>query len=132
MRKNGNYNFIRDIRQNAIECLYSQMRASGDFPNLHAICVELESMPMPLHYISYRMARSLYTSYFDRGDLHTRKWPTKKRLYDSFIKECKKLRASGRYTSDRDIITNALLSPAPCIGLSESMIRRILVSMGAH
>ena len=127
--KQQNYNFIRAIRDEAILRLYKTMRATGQYPCLSAICDEIEEMQMPLHYISYRMARQMYNNHFLRHRSTRRMWPQKRRIYDSFIRRCIELKKV--YDDDRQIITEALLSPAPCIGLSSSMIRRILVSLGA-
>lgn len=130
MKKND-YNFIRDIRSQSLWSLYKQMRESGAFPSLTAICREIEQMEQPLHFISYRMARQAFNSYFYRRKMPKRLWPQKKILYDSFIQKCVSLRTENPSMEDREVIWFAVLAPAPCIGLSEDQIRRTLISMGA-
>ena len=129
------YSFIADIREDALWSLYLQMRSDGDFCGLWNLTAEIVDMPMPLHYISYRMARQLFSWKFERhgwGGV-TRKWPQKRRLYDSFISCCERAMKDFPDECDtREIIRIALLSPAPCIGLSHSQIQRILKRRGAH
>lgn len=128
--KQEEYNFIRSIRDEAIQRLYVTMRRTGDYACLSDICEHIAEMPMPLHYISYRMARQAFNNHFHRGRQATRMWPQKRRMYDSFIQRCRELATPGR--DEREVIMEALLSPAPCVGLSPSMIRRILVRHGAR
>ena len=124
------FNFIRSIRDEAIWRLYSSMRATGEYTCLTDICRVIADMPMPLHYISYRMARQMYNNRYYRHINSGRIWPQKKRLYESFIQHCERCRQKSN--DERIIIMEALLSPAPCMGLSTSMIRRILVRQGAR
>lgn len=125
------YSFINELLAERLYLLYTAMRKSRKYNSLVDISREIELMPMPVHYISVLMAQKCYTQYFVAGKKVEYKFTGKRILYNSFIKRCKELRRRKKNLSDSQIIKEALLSEAPCVGLSESQIRRILRSKGA-
>lgn len=123
-------NFIEELRAKRILDLYRIMRKQGKYSSLHEICQDIELMPMPIHYISYYRAYRAYLRHFVQKQKVTYKFISRNILYNSFLARCKEFMAQG--ITDRDtIIHKALLSDAPCIGLSEPQIRRILRKQGA-
>lgn len=130
MPANDNYNFIRELRDKRLFDMYLLMRKSRRYNSFCEITHELELLEMPIHYLSYLMASRIYRKYFIHKQNITVKSVPKNILYYSFINKCKELKRAG--LKDRNtIIKKALLSPAPCIGLSESQIRRTLRAKGA-
>lgn len=127
MKKKQN-DYTDDIRSICLKSLYDQMRRSCDFSGVTSISSELEQYPMPLHLISLDMAHRVYRSFFVYNRPLHYKSAQKQILYSSFLAECTELRKS--LTDDSTIIQRALLSPAPCCGLGQNQIRRILRAMG--
>lgn len=124
------YSFINELVVQRIYDLYLLMRKSGQYNSLVDISRAIEISPMPIHYISYLMGSRVYSRYFIEGRKVEYRFIYKNILYNSFLSRCRELRQQG-LTDANTIISKALLSPAPCIGLSESRIRRILRSKGA-
>lgn len=131
MKNRAGLHFIQELKEKRLFDLYLLMKRSGKYSSFVEICRELEITPMPIHYISYYRANIVYKEYFLRGRTVKYRHLPKTILYNSFILTCKKLMKQGLTDTD-DIICKALLSKAPCIGNSESQIRRILRKQGAH
>ena len=130
MNKMERYNFKDELRAKRLYDLYLIMKRSGAYSTLYDITKELSIMPMAIHYISFYTARRVYHRYFLHKKPVRYKSISKSILYNSFILVCKQLRAQG-LTDANKIISHALLSEAPCCGLGESYIRRILRAQGA-
>lgn len=128
--KQPRYNFKDELRAKRLYDLYLIMKRSGKYASLYDITKELEITPMPIHYISFYTARRIYYRHFEKKQDINYASISKNILYNSFILTCKKLQQQGM-TEPNKIISAALLSEAPCIGLSESYIRRILKEQGA-
>ncbi len=122
--------YIRDMQAQRLYELYKLMRRQSQYSSLCDITRTLELMPMPLHYISSDMASRIYYQYFVHHKPVEFKSISRNIMYNSFLLKCKELMQQG-FTDVHTIIQKAVLSEAPCIGLSESQIRRILRSKGA-
>lgn len=125
------YSFNQDILTQRIYDLYVEMRQTRRYRSIIDISRELEITPMPVHYISFLQGRRVYYKHFIHHTPVKYKFISKNILYNSFIMRCRELKKQG-ITDHNSIISKALLSPAPCCGLSESQIRRILRTKGAR
>lgn len=106
------------------------MRQQGQYSSLCDISRSLELMPMPIHYISTEMASWAYHQFFIHHKPVEFKSLARNILYQSFLCKCLDLRKQG-LKDTHTIIQKAILSEAPCVGLSECQIRRILRAKGA-
>lgn len=131
-KKYSRYSYISDLLAERLYLLYSAMRKTGRYQSLVDISRTIELMPMPVHYISVLQAQRCYSQYFFMHKKLDYKYIGKQILYNSFINRCKDLRSNRPELSDSQVIREALLSEAPCAGLSEGQIRRILRSKGAR
>ena len=129
MESRTSYNFISELRAKRLYDLFMSLRSTGSYRSFCDITRELEIMPMPIHYISFYMARKYYYAHFVHHRKVSYKFLPKSILVNSFIQNCKRFIDQGE-TDNNTIIQKAILSESPCIGLSEPQIRRILRNMG--
>jgi hypothetical protein len=117
---------VQENRNREILYMYRKMRATCDYTSLSDMCNDMCDRPASRYYLSEERARNILLQYERTGRVLC-KSPYKRRLYESFIKEC--MRQRGTLMIDK--VRHALDVMAPCLGVSPSRIHTVLTKLGA-
>lgn len=107
---------------------FLKLKRSCEYETMYRICEVIAQVSVGRHYISEAMAAIIWAKWKRLRCLPKNTNHYKRMVYESFIRECEKLREQG--TSNRTTIRTALEQPAPCLGISPHRVFVILKKRG--
>lgn len=128
MKQKGSISDMCEYRDKVIVQMYwsvrKQLFKAGAVSNMH-ICHIIARMPVKRYFISYDAARAvLYKK--ERKDFFSYRYV----LLCCFRKKYNEYKKRFPLVGKSELLTKVLETPAPCIGVSPSRIRAILIKQG--
>lgn len=124
MKHKGCISEILVERDEYIVRLFRKLKRTCQYASMYDICEVMASRPVPRHFLSEKMAYIIWSTWKQTHHLPTGSHPHKRRLYESLVSTCERMKDTGLNNSE--VIRRALDEPARCLGISPYGIFAIL------